>query len=331
MTSVWLPDVDYRHTSRRPAWDGLPPAVRAAAARVAGGIVVAADPPVSSGFSGAFAGRVALRDGHEVFVKAGAPDQPHVVAALEQEASVLARLPAGVPAPALVGFERVDGWSVLVVAVVPGRMPGAPWTPAEVDAVHRACLTVAELGTPSTIGGRDLAHRMSADPDILAVGRALAEGTFAQDPELPSWLATHGPEVGALVLGAEGRFGGDTVCHGDLRPDNLLVTATDGAPGSAVVVDWNWVGTAAAWVDWVGLLPLMAAQGVDTDALVRSSPLTRHTDPEDLDAFLATIAAYMLGDYRHAPPPGCTPALRRHQLLMAHAFLALLRHRRRWS
>jgi hypothetical protein len=75
----------------------------------------------------------------------------------------------------------------------------------------------------------------------------------------------------------------------------------------------------------------MMAQGVDTDALLRSSPLTREADPEGIDAFVATIAAYMLGGYRREPPPGCTPALRRHQLLMAHVFLEFLRRRRGWS
>jgi hypothetical protein len=49
-----------------------------------------------------------------------------------------------------------------------------------------------------------------------------------------------------------------------------------------------------------------------------------------VDAYLATIAAYMLGGYRDDPPPGCTPALRRHQLFMAHLFLDYLRRRRGW-
>ena len=84
-------------------------------------------------------------------------------------------------------------------------------------------------------------------------------------------------------------------------------------------------------MDGVGLLPLMAAQGVDTDGLIATSPLTRDADPETVDCYLATIAAYMLGGYRRKPPPGCTPALRQHQLLMAHVFLELLRQRRRWS
>ena len=218
------------------------------------------------------------------------------------------------------GFAAVDGWSVLVLAVVVGRMPGQPWTSDEVGAVHRACLAIAELGTPWHTGDPGLGHRMSTDPDILAVGRKLAEGSFAGGPEQPPWLPAHGSKVAELVLGAEGRFDGDTLCHGDLRPDNLLVSAGAGATAVATVVDWNWVG----------LLPLMAAQGVDTDGLIATSPLTREADPEAVDCYLATIAAYMLAGYRRKPPPGYSPALRHHQLLMAHVLLELLRRRRRW-
>lgn len=330
MTSLSSAVVDYHATSRRPAWSQLPESVRVAVARLAGSPIVSADPPVGSGFTGSYAGIVTTTGGGRVFAKAGAPNQPHVVAALEQEARVLEALPHGFPAPRLLGFTAVDGWSVLLLSVVAGRMPGQPWTPDDVDAVHRACLTMAELGTPWHTSDADLGRRMSTDRDILAVGRALAEGSFAGGPEQPAWLPAHGAKVGELVLGAAGRFDGDTLCHGDLRPDNLLVSSAAPATPVATVVDWNWVGAAAPWVDWVGLLPLMAAQGLDTEGLMATSPLTRDADPEAVDCYLAIIAAYMLGGYRMQPPPGCTPALRRHQLLMAQVFLELLRRRRRW-
>jgi hypothetical protein len=187
---------------------------------------------------------------------------------------------------------------------------------------------MAELGTPWHATNLGLGHRMSTDPDILAVGRELADGSFAGGPEQPPWLRVHGSRVGELVLAAEGRFDGNTLCHGDLRPDNLLMSAAAGVASVATVVDWNWVGAAAPWLDWVGLLPLMDAQGVDTDRVMASSPLTRDADAEAVDCFLATIAAYMLGAYRKEPPPGCTPALRQHQLFMAHLFLGFLRRRR---
>lgn len=330
VTSLSAPAVDYTTTSRRPAWSALPSEVRDAVARVAGGPVTHPERPVGTGFTGAYAGIVGLDDGRRLFVKAGAPSQPHVVGALAQEAAVLSVLPHGIPAAGLVGFEAVEGWSVLVLDVVAGRMPGQPWTPDDVEAVHRACLTMAEVGTPCAVGDAELGRALSTDAEILAVAQSLADGSFVGGPELPEWLATRQGQVAELVLGAEGRFDGRTLCHGDLRPDNLLVARTSGGPGVATVVDWNWVGAAAPWVDWVGLLPLMAAQNIDTTALEVSSPLTRDADPDAVDAYLATIAAYMLGGYRDDPPPGCTPALRRHQLLMAHLFLEYLRGRRGW-
>ena len=153
---------------------------------------------------------------------------------------MLAALPRGVPAPALVGFASVDGWSVLVLEVVEGRMPGQPWTPDEVEAVHRACLVMAEVGTPCTVGDPALGRALSTDTEILAVARTFADGSFVGGPELPRWLPRYQARVAELVLGAEGRFDGDTLCHGDLRPDNLLVSV--GEPAVATVVDWNWVG-----------------------------------------------------------------------------------------
>lgn len=319
--------MDYADTSRRPSWDGLPSIVPSAVGRIVGSPAVGADPPVRSGFTGSYAGTVACADGHRVFVKAGGPATPQVVQALAQEATVLSSLPPGIPAPALIGFESVDGWSVLVLSVIDGRMPGQPWTRADVNAAHETCLVVADLGTPTTLGGRDYAHRMAADPAILSIAGAMVDGSSPASTELPSWLPRHQVQVGELVLGASGRFDGETLCHGDLRPDNLLIDPA----GTAVVVDWNWVGPAAPWVDWVGLLPQMAGQGVDTEALLRRSPLTRDVDPDAIDAYLACIAVYMVEGHPREPPPGCTPALRAHQLLMAHLFLELLHMRRRWT
>ena len=323
------PDVDYRNTARRPGWDALPAAVRAEVEALVGSPVVAADPVATSGFSGSYAGAVRCADGTRVFVKAGSPDQPFTVAALEQEANVLSRLPHGIPAPELVGFGSVDGWSVLVLGVVEGRMPGQPWTRADIDAVHATCLTLAERATPAPPGLRraSVAQSMAADATIAADGRALADGRFALPDGMPGWVLGRQERLGWLVLGAAALLGGETLSHGDVRPDNLLVDAG----GAAVVIDWNWVGSGPAWVDLVGLLPMIAWQGFDVARLVRESPLTRDADPDAVDGFLACIAFYMMDGFRRPPPPGCTPALRRHQELMAHMFLELLRARNGWD
>ena len=112
-----------------------------------------------------------------------------------------------------------------------------------------------------------------------------------------------------------------------MRPDNLLVDRS----GRVRLLDWNWLCTGPAWVDLVGLMPLMALDGIDTGALMSRSPLTRDADPEHVDAFLAAVTVYMAGNLDAPPPPGCTPALRHHQHLMAGAFLAMLADRRGWA
>lgn len=122
-----------------------------------------------------------------------------------------------------------------------------------------------------------------------------------------------------------GALAGNGLVHGDLRPDNLIV-----GEDRAVIVDWNWLTTGPAWTDWVGLVPTMAWQGMDAVALVRDSPLCADADPEQIDAFLAAIAVYMLSSLDQPPMSGCLPAVRHHQHLMARMFLAMLGTRRGW-
>ena len=320
-------DPDYRLTSARPQWAALPAHVHAAVGRLAGSPVVEAEPAVTTGFTGAYAGRVRLRDGRQVFAKAAGPATPHVHGALAQEARVLAALPAGIPAPTLVGHGESADWRVLVLDVIEGHMPGHPWNPAEVEAAHTACVRLVEAGTPAPPALRvgTLADDLD-DPRIHATAQALADGSFVVPAGMPDWLLLRGPAL-AAVAGTAADLTGDSLVHADLRPDNLLVDRS----GTARIVDWNWVVSGPAWVDLSGLLPLMEWQGIDVDALTAASPLCAGVDPEEVDAFLAVIAVYMLSSLDAPPPPGCTPALRQHQHLMARAFLATLGRRRRWA
>lgn len=323
--------VDYRCTSRRPSWDLLPAAVRTAVQEAAGEPVVAAAPPVTSGFTGSYAGRVALAGGSQRFVKAGGPGMPHVVEALSREARVLRELPTGMPAPRLIASGAVDGWSFLVLAVVAGEMPGLPWSAPDVAAVHRACLAVAELGTPgpATLAGDTLADQLAMRQARADLQRSVAAAvaTAPARDGLRAWLPRRFDELWDLSERGPELLDGDTLVHGDLRPDNLLVDPG----GAAVLVDWNWVSRGPRWADLVGLWPLMAYQGVDVEALARHSPLLAGVDPDAVDCFLALLALYMVDGFPHLPPPGCTPAIRAHQRLVARATLSLLSARRGWS
>ena len=119
---------------------------------------------------------------------------------------------------------------------------------------------------------------------------------------------------------------GTSAVHGDLRPDNLLMDATD----NCWTVDWNWLTLGAPWLDWVGLLPLAQHDGIDTLAAVRTNPLTAGVPADHLDSYAAAIAAYMLNNLDAPPPPGCTPELRKHQRLTGWCFLEWLALRRGW-
>lgn len=322
------PTVDYRHTSLRPAWDTIPARIRSAIGEAVGAPIANAAPPVSTGFTGAYAGQVTLATGRVVFVKASGPDSDHVLGALAQEARVLARLPDGIPAPSLVAHGDAGGWRFLVLDVVEGHLPGMPWTPDDLTSVHEACVAVARHGTPAPVGLTEetFAAGIAGDARIAETASLVESGEFVAPPGLPAWFDRRGGEIARLSRAAEQLPGGSLV-HSDLRPDNLLV----GPSGRATLLDWNWVCTGPAWLDFVGLLPIARWQGLDVDAWVSRSPLVSRADPDAIDALLASIAVYMLSSLDVPPPPGCTPEMRRHQRLMAQAFLEWLGHRRGWA
>lgn len=227
------------------------------------GVVVDAAPPVGSGFTGAYAGLLALADGRRVFAKAAGPTMPHVVAGLAAEERILPLLAPLRCASRLGGAAEVptgEGtWRVLVIDAVP---------PEDAAAVTTTSLS-------SDLGG---------------------------DVE------------------------GESLVHCDVRPDNLLIEPS----GAARLVDWNHATLGAPWVDLVGLWPLMAHHGVDVRRFAGAAVLDGVPD-DDIDALLAVLVGYMVCDLDAPPPPGCTPALRRHQLLIAGATTTLLADRRAWG
>jgi len=328
-----VPEVDYTATVQRPSWTQLPHAVRRAVGAAAGSPVASADDPPGSGFTGSFAAVVHLVDGRSVFAKAGSGRNPHVLEALAQEATVLAVLPTGVPAPRLVGSLGLDpgvadayAWRVLVVEVVPGRVP-APWTHAVVGAVHEACVQAAAALTPAPPGLvlASLGADLLADERSTGLFDRLASGAATVTWGQPHWVLERASELSALARAAPSAVQGSTACHGDLRADNVLV---DG--DRAMLVDWNWLARGAPWTDFVGVLPLARADGVDVDAWVRRSPLTREVPADDIDAFLAWVAAYMLAGADDPPWPGGSALIRVHQRRFARTFLDWLAARRGW-
>ncbi len=217
-------------------------------------------------------------------------------------------------------------WRVLVVEVVPGRVP-QPWTPSDVAAVHEACVLAAAALTPAPqgLGLTSLGADLLADERSMNLFDRLASGAATVTWGQPHWVLEQASELSALARAAPSAVQGSTACHGDLRADNVLV---DGE--RAMLVDWNWLARAAPWTDFVGVLAPACADGVDVDAWVRRSPLTRNVPADDIDAFLAWVTAFMLAGAEDPPWPGGSALVRVHQRRFARTFLDWLAARRGW-
>ena len=332
-TSQHTPGVDYHATSERIHYRDLSPEVREAAEIALGSSVVSAAPPVTSGFTRAYAGRVALRDGRQAFLKATGPELPIPLQALGREAQVLEAVGHQIPSVPMIGAGASrDGGHVVALEWIDGHLPGFPWSNDEVALVRAACESVATVPSSAMDGLAPgvLADDLLEDEDLQA---ALADGLAvpASMDQLPSWLPARIEQVLELARKAPTVLVGEHLNHFDLRPDNLLIGRAPGeATDRAYLLDWNWVTLGPAWCDWVGLIPTMHDQGYALGDLLASSGLSRDADPEAIDAFFAIIAVYMLRSLDTGPPAGTTSAIRQHQRYYARIFLNSLAAHRNW-
>ena len=308
MDNASVPETDYRHTSRRRPWDSLPEAVRAHLARQVGGQVASVE-LAGGGFTHGFAGIVHGSSGGRVFAKAAPSVDTLIHPAYVRESRVVPLLPAGMPSPQLLAagdIEDDDGchWQLLVYEAVDGRMPGRPWTGEDLAAVEAACTVSARLlsGFPAALAGTPVAEDLAAVPGVF--GR-IADGG-APPWFLPDLSAEQARRFRDLLAFSPEALAGNAVLHGDLRPDNILVGS-----GTAVFCDWNFLGTGAAWIDWVGVLPYARGGGMDVEAWLKRSALTRDIPADHIDAFLAALLAYMINS-------GCSPEVEASPHLRSH-------------
>ncbi|MET7282637.1 phosphotransferase [Kribbella sp. NPDC005582] len=321
------PVVDYRATSLRPGWEALPDALRQALTVALGTEVVEAAPSVTSGFTGGFAAPVRLADGRRVFVKAS-DSTLHSYGAYQREAEIVPQLPAAAQAPAIITTARTDDWFALVSEWVDARMPGAPWTAADFDVVTARCEAMADALDPNPIAGLDTFLKdLESGESALLVPEQILAGDRPIPRGLQEWVPRILPELAELMHAVPDALSGDAAAHTDLRPDNLLIDTT----GICWTVDWNWLALGPRWLDWVGLLPVAQHHGIDTSTAIRSSPLTADVPADELDCFIAVIAAYMLKNADNPPPVGTTRELREHQRFSAWTFLDWLATRRGWT
>ncbi|TDD55737.1 aminoglycoside phosphotransferase, partial [Kribbella antibiotica] len=219
-------------------------------------------------------------------------------------------------------------WFAVVSEWVPGRMPGAPWTPEDFAVVTERCEQMAAALDPSPIAGLGtFLETLESGESSLLVPSQILSGDRLLPRGLQEWVPRVLPELADLMTAVPEALTGEAAAHTDLRPDNLLIDTA----GACWAVDWNWLALGPRWLDWVGLLPVAQHHGIDTFAAIRTSPLTADVPAEQLDCFIAAIASYMLKNPDNPPPIGTTPALREHQRFSAWTFLDWLATRRGWT
>lgn len=317
----------------RLAWGALPAGLRDEIEARLGDRVVRADTQ-AGGFSPAVAARLTLASGAGVFVKAGSgAHNPDTARMYRQEARVVAALPPSVPAPRFRWTFESGDWVVLAfddagtrpAAHPPGqpwyaRPPALPWVPAERDRVLGALADLARSLTPAPAGvpvpelGDD-ATGLTGFRDLARTGHERLATAYPWVAERLDLLAEWETRWPAAALG-------DTLLHGDMRADNMLVT-----PERVLFVDWPGAVRGAAWFDLAALLPSLVMQGGgDPEEIVREHPLTAGTDPADLTAGVAAIAGYFVSASLQ-PVPAALPRIREFQRAQALPALDWLRRR----
>ncbi|MEV0807151.1 phosphotransferase [Micromonospora sp. NPDC050200] len=304
----------------RIGWTDLPGHVRSAVEDVLGDRVVEA---VSQpgGFSPGTADRVRTADGRRAFVKAVSPAQnAHSVTLHRTEGAVAAALPTSAPAPRLLGRHDDGEWVALVFADVEGRHPATPWRSDELTTVLDTLAAMATALTPGPVRHAPTAVERLAY-DFTGWDRIAADPPADLDP----WARARLDDLCDSAERALAALDGDTLCHLDIRADNLLV---DGA-GAVAVVDWPHACRGPAWLDTALLLVNVRLHGGhDTEALLRRLPLTADVDPDVLTGVYAGLAGYFTDAARQPPPPGI-PTVRAFQQAQSDALLPWVRQRMR--
>lgn len=305
-------------TAVRPVWSDLPVALRRCIEAEVGGEIAGAASQ-GGGFTPGFASRLRLGGGRRVFVKAASEAQPWLLAAYRAEADKLVVLPAAVPAPRL--RARLDPvideeqWVVLIFDDIDGRPPIRPWRSTEAERVVAATARTARALTPAP-AARDWSPLQSDLAD--------SQPTAADLSSHPMWGA-HANELVALIGRADDLLAGNTLVHGDLRDDNVILDRADGV----WFCDWNWPTIGPQWADLVCLLISVHGDGLNAERLLAGSGLATAVDREAIDCWLAVLTGYFL-TASQLPPVPHSPYLRVHQTWYARAAGDWLGRRRAW-
>ncbi|MFI1100568.1 phosphotransferase family protein [Streptomyces melanogenes] len=307
-------------TGVRTDWDQVPEHVRCGLEARLGAPVVEAVTQ-HGGFSPGVAARVRLADGRRAFVKAVSAEPNPVSPALHRaEARISAALPLSVPAPQLLATHDDAMWVALAFEDVDGRQPHVPWRPDELARVLHAVGELAHTLTPAPL---DVPTVVESEAESFRGWEGLLDGDESARERLDPWVRRNLAALADLAAPWGEFASGDTLAHGDLRADNILLTAD----GRVVFVDWPHAVRAAPWFDLLLMLPCVRAQGgPDPDEVFTAHPVGRDAEPEGVTATLAALAGYFVRQSLRSAPPGL-PTVRAFQAAQGAAAIEWLRTR----
>jgi aminoglycoside phosphotransferase (APT) family kinase protein len=305
----------------RLSWWAVPPGVRAAVeARLGSRVVDAATQ--AGGFSPGAAARLRLADGRRAFVKAVGPQlNPHSPEIFRSEARVVAQLAGHAPVPRLLACIDDNDWVALVFEDVDGAPPRLPWRPDELRRVVAAAGQLAATLDPSPIAVASVQDRFGES--FHGWRRlAVAGGDLGF---VPPWARRHLDALAELEAGWAAAAVGSTLCHCDLRADNLILT-----DAAVIVVDWPWASIGPPWFDGVAMVPSLIMQGAPGwEPLITGYLDFLRADPAAVTALLAAFAGFFLF-YAQLPAQPGLPTLRAFQRSQGEAALVWLRARTGW-
>jgi Ser/Thr protein kinase RdoA (MazF antagonist) len=216
-----------------------------------------------------------------------------------------------------------DGdWVALAFEAVEGRPPRHPWDRGELASVLKALDALHHALTPSPVPQLE-----PAEVYLRSLFGGWAELAAMDEPPgaLDPWARTNLSRLTELESAWPAASEGTTLVHGDVRSDNLLVTAE-----GVVFVDWPHaaIGTPVLdLVEWASSVVLEG--GPEPEELLAAHRPSRDADPEVVTVLLAAVCGFFIAHSLRPPPPGL-PTVRAFQTAQGEVALAWLRRRTGW-
>jgi hypothetical protein len=305
-----------RGVEEKPAWSGVPTAVRAKVEETIGARVIRGE-RAYGGYGPTPTFRLRCADGSRVFLKATSPDSNefarHALVREERNYRELAPF-IGHWSPSTRGAFRLGGWHALLLDDAgPKSVP--PWTPGKARAVARGLAAFHA----STLG-RELPSWLARPERYLGrLDWSLVEER-SDGFQILGELAGEPPDDGRAWLGAAApvfherlnrwpdtpeRF---ALLHGDVRSDNLRLHGA-----RLILFDWPHAVVGVPEYDLVEFAQTVAVEGgPEPESVVRWYAEGAEIDPRSLEAAISWWAAFFADAAWRPEIPGL-PRLRAFQ------------------